>query len=397
MGLFMKLLGATVLVLAIFIGSLYSGALVSTGVFSMLDQFEGSRGYFMKGLFPAMHADTAWGFTEDQIPDLEGTTVVVTGANSGLGFWSARHLAAKKATVVLTCRDTKRCEQAVAKIRESIGPEINPSLIPMKLDLASFSSIRAFANAFKNKFTRLDSMILNAGVMVPPFSKTAEGLELQIGTNHFGHFLLTTLLLPMMENSTHNTAAIDDGETTLLSTGGWGGLGGGGPRTIVAVSSAAHFDSYPEGIRSFEEMNDQTSYNRQKAYGQSKLANVLFAQELAERVKEKNILVNAIHPGGVDTELGRYIIELLKDFFGETVSSFVEEHLAPRGGRGLWYPRDASLTQLYAAVSPKLRSQRISGKYYHPIARLTEPDPHCQNKTLQKMLWDMSERVTGYN
>ena len=83
----MKLLGATVLVLAIFIGSLYSGALVSTGVFSMLDQFEGSRGYFMKGLFPAMHADTAWGFTEDQIPDLEGTTVVVTGANSGLGFW----------------------------------------------------------------------------------------------------------------------------------------------------------------------------------------------------------------------------------------------------------------------------------------------------------------------
>merc|ERR1712166_179920 len=164
MVLFMKLLGATVLVLAIFIGSLYSGALVSTGVFSMLDQFEGSRGYFMKGLFPAMHADTAWGFTEDQIPDLEGTTVVVTGANSGLGFWSARHLAAKKATVVLTCRDTKRCEQAVAKIRESIGPEINPNLIPMKLDLASFTSIRAFANAFKNKFTRLDSMILNAGL-----------------------------------------------------------------------------------------------------------------------------------------------------------------------------------------------------------------------------------------
>ena len=100
----MKLLGATVLVLAIFIGSLYSGALVSTGVFSMLDQFEGSRGYFMKGLFPAMHADTAWGFTEDQIPDLEGTTVVVTGANSGLGFWcgpspsSAPHPAAAPLT-----------------------------------------------------------------------------------------------------------------------------------------------------------------------------------------------------------------------------------------------------------------------------------------------------------
>merc|ERR1712086_739263 len=189
-----------------------------------------------------------------------------------------------------------------------------------------------------------------------------------------------------------------DGASIQQDCGGFGAADRHQPlRPFPPHNTAAHFDSYPEGIRSFEEMNDQTSYNRQKAYGQSKLANVLFAQELAERVKEKNILVNAIHPGGVDTELGRYIIELLKDFFGETVSNFVEEHLAPRGGRGLWYPRDASLTQLYAAVSPKLRSQRISGKYYHPIARLTEPDPHCQNKTLQKMLWDMSERVTGYN
>lgn len=142
-------------------------------------------------------------------------------------------------------------------------------------------------------------------------------------------------------------------------------------------------------------MNDPTLYNRQKSYGQSKLANVLFAQELAERVKEKNIVVNSIHPGGVDTQLARYVIDLLKGTFGQTVSDFVENHLAPKGGRGLWYPRDASLTQLYAAVSPKLRSRRITGKYYHPIARLTEPDPHCRNMTLQKMLWDMSEKVVG--
>jgi hypothetical protein len=193
---FGKVFAFLVLAVALLVAALMSGALASTGVFALLDSYQGSRGQFFKGMLPAMHVGTPWNFSEDQIPDLSGQTIVVTGANSGLGFWTARHLAAKRATVVLTCRDDGRCDRAINAISESVGvPAAELQLIPMKLDLSSFGSIKAFSNAFKTRFDRLDSLILNAGVMVPPFSRTAEGLELQIGTNHFGHFLLTSLLL----------------------------------------------------------------------------------------------------------------------------------------------------------------------------------------------------------
>jgi NAD(P)-dependent dehydrogenase (short-subunit alcohol dehydrogenase family) len=132
----------------------------------------------------------------------------------------------------------------------------------MELDLSSFKSIRAFAATFTAQHKSLDSLVLNAGVMMPPFTLTAEGLEMQIGTNHFGHQLLTSLLLPALEQHTHDQSA-----------------------TVVAVSSAAHYDTYPEGVRlTLESLNDEATYIRPKAYGQSKLANVLFAQELAVRV-----------------------------------------------------------------------------------------------------------------
>jgi len=370
---FMKVVGIVSLLLALLIGSAYSGALGSTGLFSFIDQYEGARGQFFKGMVPAFHAGTPWLFSEDQIPDLQGSTIVVTGANSGLGFWSARHLAANKATVVLTCRNAKRCAEAVQRIQDSVGSEHKLRLYPMQLDLASFTSIKAFVKDFKANFDRVDSLILNAGVMVPPFTRTAEGFEQQIGVNHFGHFLLTTLLLPHLSNRTH-----------LSSTA---------PATIVAVSSAAHFDSYPEGIRDLAGMNDESSYDRAKAYGQSKLANVLFTQELAERVKDQNILVNAVHPGGVDTELGRHILEKISAVFGEKAGAWAEKNVLRM--LPVWHPRDASLTQLYAAVSPQLKAHRVTGKYFHPIARLTKPDIHCQNMTLQKMLWDMSEQVIG--
>ena len=167
---------------------------------------------------------------------------------------------------------------------------------------------------------------------VPPFAKTAEGLEQQIGVNHFGHFLLTTLLLPQLE-----AAAAAKGVAT-----------------VVAVSSAAHFDSYPEGILpTIAKMNDESAYNRAKAYGQSKLANVLFAQELAARVKDKGILVNSVHPGGVDTNLGRHIEEVVA-----TVSTSLAKKIKGFMSSVAWHPRDASLTQLYAAVGPTIRDAK---------------------------------------
>jgi len=170
--------------------------------------------------------------------------------------------------------------------------------------------------------------------------------------------------------------------------------------TIVPVSSAAHFSSYPEGIlASVEAMNDESTYSRAEAYGQSKLANVLFGQELAERVKGKNILVNAIHPGAVDTQLGRHIRDAIA-----TASNARFLHnllrLLPRiafqkfAGGFSWHPRDAALTQLYAAVGPSLKAKKVTGMYYHPIARLTDPDAHAQGergKKLRKHLWTLTE------
>jgi hypothetical protein len=108
-------------------------------------------------------------------------------------------------------------------------------------------------------------------------------------------------------------------------------------------------------------------------------------------VASKNILVNSVHPGGVDTELGRHIVEVIEKFLGKATAEFIHEHVMPRGGRGAWTASDASLTQIYAAVAPAVLNNKISGKYFHPIARQTVPDPHAANKKLQAHLWQLTE------
>jgi len=361
MGTCCKCSALLVALFSIVVGALISGALKQTGLFRWVDKFEGSRGMFFKGMFPAMHEGTPWGFTLDEIPDLTGQTILVTGANVGLGYWTAYHMAAKKATVIIGCRSQKKCDDAAAKIMAETGTAVETTL----LDLGSFVSVRACAERVAAKHPRLDSLNLNAGVMVPPFGLTSDGLETQIGTNHFGHFLLTTLLLPQLKAAASAK----------------------GVATVVSVSSAAHFDSYPEGILpTIERMNDEATYDRGKAYGQSKLANVLFAQELASRVKDSNILVNSIHPGGVDTELGRHIADMINK-----VSSTAASTLKELIGNAAWHPKEASLTQIYASVGSSLKQNKVTGKYFHPIARLTTPDPHAQNMTLQKNLWSLTE------
>jgi len=364
-GLF-KFGAVATLLVAIIIGSCLNedtNLLKHLGVFRFMDRFEGYRGRFFMGMTPAIHEGTPWGFKPSDIPDLSGQTFVVTGGNVGLGYWSAYHLAAKKGTVVIACRSSSRCYDAASKLTEATGTKVEVAI----LDLSSFSSIRAFAGEFAKSYKALHGLILNAGVMVPPFTKTKEGLELQIGVNHFGHFLLTQLLLPQLAAAAVTT-----------------------PSTVVAVSSAAHFDSYPEGIRwTIEEMNDDATYDRAKAYGQSKLANVLFAQELAQRMQGKGILVNSIHPGGVDTELVRHALEVMKRFIGGMAAEAIQRNVLPML---LWDPKDAALTQVYAAVSPELKRNKITGKYFHPIARETAPDPHAANQTLQHRLWAMSQQ-----
>mmetsp|Transcript_22180 Transcript_22180/g.27095 ORF Transcript_22180/g.27095 Transcript_22180/m.27095 type:complete len:247 (+) Transcript_22180:121-861(+) len=245
----------------------------------------------------------------------------------------------------------------------------------MGLDLASFSSIRKFAREFEGKYGSrgLDILILNAGILAPPFSLTDDGIESTMGVNHFGHFLLTKLLLPQLLKVADENAK--------------------GIATVVAVSSAGNFDTPPGGVfTTIEQINNESNYNRKKTYGMSKLANILFAQELSDRYKDRNILVNAVHPGAVVTDIARNIIDMVPTEYGRTVFRAAYEGLVQKL---LWTAEDAALTQLFAAVSPVLKKSKTTGKYFHPIARPTHPDPHAFNYTLQKKLWVLSEQVTA--
>lgn len=354
------LASVVVAILATILGLLFSGALAKTGVFAMLDGLEMGRGKQLMGLAPAFHRGTPWGFTVGDMPNLKGHVVLVTGANVGLGYWTCYHAARAHATVVMACRSAAKCDLAKAEMQGDVRVLKEP------LDLASFRSVRAFSKSFREQFDRLDALVLNAGIMMTPFHLTEDGIESQIGTNHFGHFLLTQELMPKLEAA----------------------AAARGTATVTSVSSSAHFTSYPEGVRlTLASLNNGSSYTRREAYGQSKLANVLFAQELAERSLHKGILSNAVHPGAVDTELGRHILPVLRATLGDRVTNAILESLQS----AVWHPKDAALTQLYAAVSDEVREKKITGKYFHPIARQTQADPHARNATLQRELWRLTE------
>jgi len=208
-------------------------------------------------------------WTPDDLPDLTGRTALVTGANSGIGFHTARELAAHGANVVLACRNTESGREAAAAIEAG-----SPAATRVEhLDLASLASVRELAARWEGP---LDLLVNNAGVMTPPhYRETEDGFELQLGTNHFGHFALTGLLLPVLLESP-------------------------APR-VVSVSSIAHHDGRPTVL----EGNPESSYQPQRAYGNSKLANLLFARELHKRAcaAHSPLVSTAAHPGVSATEL----------------------------------------------------------------------------------------------
>ncbi len=204
-------------------------------------------------------------WTEKDLPDLTGKTAVVTGANSGIGFHTAKHLAGHGATVVLACRNTAAADEAAARIKGDTEVA--------ELDLASLESVRRFAEGVDRP---VDLLVNNAGVMTPPrYRETADGFELQYGTNHLGHVALTARLLPRL-------------------------LEAQGPR-VVAVSSVAHH----AGNESVLEGNPEATYSPQEAYGNTKLANLLFARELQRRASAagSRLTATAAHPGVAATNL----------------------------------------------------------------------------------------------
>jgi len=299
-------------------------------------------------------------WTTTDIPDLTGRTAVVTGANSGLGFHTSCGLARHGARVLLACRDAGRGAQALARVR-SEAPAASVEL--EALDLADLASVRRFATWFGTD-QGLDLLINNAGVMATPHRRTVDGFELQLGTNHLGHFALTGLLLPR-----------------LLSRPG---------ARVVTVSSCMH----RAGHIDFGDLQSERRYLKWSAYGQSKLANLLFAFELDRRLKaaDADVLSVAAHPGWAATNLQAAGPRMAGRELEEKASHLINRVVAQSDAQG-------ALPVLCAAVSPDV----VGGDYFGPDGPFEMRGyPHrvgttrsARDEQKARRLWALSEELTG--
>ncbi|KAJ3094540.1 hypothetical protein HDU97_007955 [Phlyctochytrium planicorne] len=326
-------------------------------------------------------------FSIQDVPDLSGKTAIVTGASSGLGEVSAQVLASKNAFVILACRSKAKADATVALIQKETP---NAKLEVMELDLSDLASVKKFAEDYKKKGYDIDILLNNAGashfilaqshtfagVMAPPtFQTTKNDLELQMGSNHLGHFYLTNLLLPVIEKTAKK----------------------GGEVKIVNVSSVAHLFAGKNGI-DFDTFNNPANYSPYGNYGQSKLANILFTKSLQKNFDAKglsNIYVNCLHPGVVSTNLQnnaslipQWALPYLTYFgfstpqHGTLTQSIFHEDLEI----------DAfSFYQLYCATSPEIVTKGYKAQYFVPTASLANPSAFGNNMELAEKLWKWSE------
>uniref|UniRef100_A0A4W4DR97 Uncharacterized protein n=2 Tax=Electrophorus electricus TaxID=8005 RepID=A0A4W4DR97_ELEEL len=276
---------------------------------------------------------------------LNGKTVLITGANTGIGKETAVDIAKRGARVILACRDLDRAHAAAEDIRKRSG---NNDVVVKKLELASLQSVRALAKDIHEHEDRLDILINNAGIMMCPKWKTEDGFEMQFGVNHLGHFLLTNLLLDKLKKSA--------------------------PSRIVNVSSCAH----EKGQIYFDDINLDKDYDPLKSYQQSKLANVLFSRELAARLKGTGVCVYSLHPGVVNTELGRYLFSTMALW---KIILFKPLFLILKS------PWQGAQTTIYCAVDEGL--QNTTGLYYSDCAPKEEA-PQAKSDSAARRLWDLS-------
>jgi NAD(P)-dependent dehydrogenase (short-subunit alcohol dehydrogenase family) len=302
-------------------------------------------------------------WTEQDIPSLKGKVAIVTGANSGLGLETSAELARAGATVIMACRDPKRAESALADVQRR-APKAK--VMTMALDLADLASIRAFAAAFKRKHKKLHILCNNAGVMHLPFQKTRDGFEMQMGTNHLGHFALTGLLFDRL-NATEGAR-------------------------IVSVASVAHL--FTKGLDLSDLNWERRRYNKADAYGKSKLANLMFHYELTRLLKKHGspAISVAAHPGYSATNIG----------FGTKEKTPRLKRLAMNvGNRLLAQPANmGALPSLYAAtvlqvqpgdyIGPDGWFMQFRGYPKNVAARPAARDPKQAAK-----LWALSEQLTG--
>lgn len=279
---------------------------------------------------------------------MQNKVVLITGGNAGIGLETARGMAKQGATVVIVARDAAKGQQAVDDIKQTTG---NDKVSFMKCDLASQKQIRQLVADFKAKYDRLDVLINNAGAFFSEYGETEDGIERQFAINHLGPFLLTNLLLDTLKASA--------------------------PARIVNVASRAHYRS----SINFDDLYFKKNYDGfVRAYGQSKLGNVLFTNELARRLEGTGVTANSLHPGVVGTDIA------LKESKG-----------IYRLGWMLWKPfmvttEEGAATSIYVASSPEIEG--VTGKYFDKCKAKKASDKALDKNTAER-LWQISEKLTG--
>lgn len=286
--------------------------------------------------------------------DASNLTAIVTGASSGIGAETARLLAMRGAQVVMAVRTVSAGEVVKDRILQETS---HARVHVLEIDLSSMASVRAFASTFKSLNLPLNILINNAAIMACPFQLSVDGIELQFATNHIGHFLLTNLLLDDLKR-----AAKESGIESR----------------IVIVSSEMHRFPYRGGI-CFDKLNDKRGYVGYLAYGQSKLANVLHAKELAKRLEEEGecVTVNSLHPGTIMTKLARQslVLTMVHPFTGYFWKSISQ----------------GAATGCFLALHPFAKG--VSGKYFSNCNE-SKPSGYASDPKLAKLLWDFSEKST---
>ncbi len=300
-------------------------------------------------------------WTTADIPDLTGKVMIVTGGNSGLGYESVKAFSENGAEVILTSRSVEKGEVA----KKQIG-SVKGKVVVMQLDLQDFASIEQFAENFKQKHTRLDVLLNNAGISQTPYFKTKDGLEGQMGVNHFGHFKLTGLLIDLIKKT---------------------------PKShVVSVSSGGH--KFEQAEMDFDNLlfENGTDYTPMKAYCRSKLANLLFTYELDRKFKKNNIdsIAVAAHPGGANTNLNNHMGDQLMWKIMLKVFSVIGQT-----------PAQGALHEIRACVDENVKG----ADYYGPkrfmemkgAPELAESSEASHNKEHARKLWEVSEKLTGVN
>jgi WW domain-containing oxidoreductase len=286
------------------------------------------------------------GSTAEQVTEglsLQGKTILVTGANSGLGQEAARVLSLRGARVLAAARTIEKARDACA----AFGAEV----VPLACELSDPASVRGCVDAVRRLGHRLDAVICNAGIMALPKLQQAYGIELQLFTNHVGHFILVTGLLDRLA---------DDGRVVMLSSG-------------------AH-KMAPKGGIQFDDLSGERRYTPWGNYGQSKMANLLFAKELARRFAGTKRTANAVHPGVIETNLGRHMNPIARVLFGLTGPLFLKS--VPQG----------AATEVYVAVHPAAAA--ISGAYFADC-NVAKPRRDAEDPALAARLWEVTEALVA--